>query len=110
MFASEIKAILKHPYVEPVIDENGVSELLFIGPGRTPGCGVFRDIFELRPGWCGTFTRKGLGIHPYFKLTDAPHEEDFEATAAHVKSLVFDAIERQLVSDVPIGTFLSGGP
>ncbi len=109
LFASEIKTILKHPYVEPILDEKGIAEILFIGPGRTPGCGVFRDIFELRPGWCGTFTRRGLSIHPYFKLEDHPHSEDMETTTSHVRDLVFDAIERQLVSDVPIGTFLSGG-
>ncbi len=109
LFASEIKTILKHPDVEPIIHSNGISELLFIGPGRTPGCGVFRDIFELRPGYCGTFSPKGICIHPYFKLSDKPHAEDFETTSLHVRKLVTDAIERQLVSDVPIGTFLSGG-
>ncbi len=109
LFASEIKTLLIHPDMQPVIDAGGISEVLFIGPGRTPGCGVFRDIFELQPGHCGSFSRNGLSIHPYWNVIDKPHEDDFETTAQNVRSLVVDAIKRQLVSDVPIGTFLSGG-
>ena len=109
VFASEIKTLLKHPQIRPVIDRQGIGELFFIGPGRTPGCGVFRDILELRPGCCGTYGKNGLSVHSYWSLTDHPHEDDLPRTLKTVRNLVVDAIERQLVSDVPIGTFLSGG-
>lgn len=109
IFGSELKTLLCHPAVRPVIDTTGIGELLFIGPGRTPGCGVFKDVFELKPGHCGTFSEKGLEIRQYFELRDRINTETTQQIIDHTRTLVTDAIERQLVSDVPIGTFLSGG-
>ncbi len=109
VFASELKALLYHPKIQPEIDYNGISELLFIGPGRTPGCGVFKDVFELKPGFYGKFSNMGFEQSQYFKLTDAKNEDSTEDIIEKVRFLVTDSIERQLISDVPIGTFLSGG-
>ena len=109
LFASEIKALLAHPDVEPVIDAHSIQELILIGPGRTPGYGVFRDIEEVPPAFCGYFSRSGFRLRQYWKLEDRPHEDTFAQTVETVRALVLDAIERQLVSDVPVGTFLSGG-
>ena len=109
LFASEIKTLLAYEKMQSVVDMQGVGELLFIGPGRTPGCGVFRDVFSLKPGYCGTFDRSGFHTRPYWELKDAEHHSDLAATTETVRTLVTDAIERQLVSDVPIGFFLSGG-
>ncbi len=109
VFGSEIKALLAHPDVPHEIDRQGVSELLFMGPGRTPGCGVFRTIRELKRGEYAIWDENGLHIQTYWQLKAQPHTENFTQTAEHVRYLVEDAITRQLVSDVPIGTFLSGG-
>ncbi len=109
IFASEIKGILQHPAVEPVIGKTGLSEIVFMGPGRTPGCGVFEGVEELRPGHFGYFTKEGLRVKQYWKYEDKPHEDNLQDTIQIVKSLIFDAVKRQMVSDVPIGTFLSGG-
>ena len=109
LFASEIKAILKYPDFRAAIDVTGAAELLLLGPGRTPGCGVFRGVMELEPGCCGYWDGKKLALRRYWKLTDGPHTESLEETAEHVRFLVTDAIRRQLVSDVPVGCFLSGG-
>lgn len=109
IFASEIKTILSYPTVKAKLDPQGAAELLLLGPGRTPGCGVLHGIDELEGG-CYAFFEKGkLSISRYWKLTDREHSESFADTAAHVRDLVLDAIRRQMVSDVPIGTFLSGG-
>lgn len=43
LFASEIKTILAHPSAQPVLTAEGAGEILLLGPGRTPGSGVFRD-------------------------------------------------------------------
>ena len=109
LFASELKGLLAHPLVEPLVDREGVLEVLLTGPGRTPGYGVFRDVYELRPGWRGWFDERGLRTERYWKLTAREHTDDLAATIDTVRYLVTDAIRRQLVSDVPIGTFLSGG-
>lgn len=110
LFASEIKALLAHPKVEAVIDADSLAEILLIGPGRTPGYGVFRGIEELPPATCGYYTEYGgLQLRQYWRMEDHPHTDSFEQTVQRVRDLVLDAIRRQLVSDVPVGTFLSGG-
>ena len=109
IFASEIKTILAHPAVKPQLDREGVYQLLLLGPGRIPGSGVFRGILELEPGWYGFFEDSKWHKKQYWKLKDRYHSESFEETAWQVRFLVTDAIKRQMVSDVPLGTFLSGG-
>lgn len=109
IFSSEIKGILAQSDAQPEIDAQGVMEIMLIGPGRTPGYGVFKGIDELKPAHCGFFDEDGLRIYRYWSLIDREHTENFAQTAEHVRYLVTDSIRRQLVSDVPIGTFLSGG-
>ena len=109
LFASEIKTILAYPGFPAVIGEEGVAEILLLGPGRTPGCGVFRDIREMEPGCCGYWEKGKLVLRRYWKLRDREHRDSFGETAEIVRYLVTDSIRRQMVSDVPIGTFLSGG-
>jgi len=109
VFGSEIKAILACPWVTPVLDREGASEILLLGPGRTPGSGIFRGIRELEPGCFGYLQSGKFGISRYWKLTDREHTHTFDETVESVRYLVQDAIQRQMVSDVPLGTFLSGG-
>lgn len=109
IFASEIKALLAHESVKAEIDENSLAEIIFIGPGRTPGCGVFKNINEVKPATCGTFSKDGLKFWKYWVLKDKENRDSFDETVEKVRYLVKDAITRQLVSDVPVGTFLSGG-
>lgn len=109
VFASEMKTLFKHPDISAKIDLNGIAELMLIGPGRTPGYGVFKDIFELKPGYCGFFDKSGLITKKYSELTAKKHTDSVELTIEKIKFLITDSVEKQLVSDVPIGTFLSGG-
>ena len=109
LFASEIKTILCYPTVKPKLDAAGAAQILLFGPGRMPGSGVFRGIQELEPGCCGWYAGGRLKLRRYWKLTDREHRDNFSDTAANVRALVLDAIKKQMVSDVPIGTFLSGG-
>ena len=109
LFASEIKALLASGVIPPEIDQNGVLEVMLIGPGRTPGCGVFRGVKELEPGWCGMYDRSGLRLRRYWRLVDRENRDTFPETVERVRQLVTDAVQRQLVSDVPVCTFLSGG-
>ena len=109
LFASEMKTILAYPTVEAHLDALGARQLLLLGPGRLPGSGVFRDILELEPGCCGWLENGKFQWIRYWKLTDRDHRDSFEETVESVQYLVTDAIRRQMISDVPIGTFLSGG-
>ena len=109
LFASEIKTILAHPKSRPVLTRDGAAQLLLLGPGRKPGSGVFHGISELEPGCCACFEAGKLHVERYWSLKDREHGESFSETVEHTRFLVLDAIKRQMVSDVPIGTFLSGG-
>jgi len=109
IFASEIKGLLAHDSIKPIINEDSIAELMFIGPGRTPGCGIFKGINEVKPACCGYFTKDGIRIKKYWTLKDREHRDNFEQTVETVRYLVNDSITRQLVSDVEVGTFLSGG-
>ena len=109
IFASELKAIFKYPNFEKIIDSQGISELFGIGPSHTPGFTVYKNIFEIKPAHFAVYNKSGLYIEQYWKLKSKRHLEDFEETSAHLEELLKDSISRQLVSDMPICTFLSGG-
>ncbi len=109
LFASEIKTILAYPTVRCELDSQGAAQLILLGPGRLPGSGVLRGIREVEPGYCGYYQDGRLLLRQYWKLRDREHRESFEETVECVRYLVTDAIRRQMVSDVPVGTFLSGG-
>ena len=109
LFASEMKTILTYPGVRAELDADGAGQLLLLGPGRIPGSGVIYGMQELEPGCCAVYEQGRLHTHRYWKLRDREHTDSFEETAEKVRALVVDAIRRQMVSDVPIGTFLSGG-
>ena len=109
IFASEMKTILACPGVRARLDREGAAQLLLLGPGRLPGSGVFQGIRELEPGQYGCYEAGKLKLSQYWKLRDREHTDSFGETCERVRFLVTDAIRRQLVSDVPIGTFLSGG-
>jgi asparagine synthase (glutamine-hydrolysing) len=107
LFGSELKALLAHPLVKAEIDMNGLAEIFSFR--RAPGSGVFRDVFELRPGHRAIFTREGLKVERYWGLKSAPHQDDLDTTAEKVRSLLIDDVRRQLYADVPVVTMLSGG-
>ncbi len=109
LFASELKALLAHPEVEPVVDAEGLAEVLALGPARTPGHGVFRGVRELKPGHCLVCDHQGTRTSRYWALESHPHEDDAATTADRIRDLLRDAVERQLVSDVPVCALLSGG-
>lgn len=109
IFGSELKNILAYPTVKAEIDVEGIAQILLLGPGRAPGSGVFCGIEELEPGCCGCYSGGRWVDRRYWRFQDREHRETFGETAEKVRYLVKDAICRQMVSDVPVGTFLSGG-
>ncbi|MDN4073747.1 asparagine synthase (glutamine-hydrolyzing) [Fictibacillus terranigra] len=109
LFGSELKAILAHPEIKAELEREGLQEVLGLGPSRTPGHGVFKGISELRPGHALTFDRNGKTLWRYWNVKSECHSHTLDETVANVRGLVVDAVQRQLVADVPVCTFLSGG-
>lgn len=109
LFASEMKTILAYPTMKARLDQEGAMQVMLLGPGRLPGSGVFRDIREVEPGCAGYYQEGRLNLYRYWKLWDREHRDTLPETIEKVRFLVRDAIQRQMVSDVPVGTFLSGG-
>lgn len=109
VFSSEIKGLFTYPGVAPVIDRDGLCEIFALGPAKSYGRGVFRGIQEVLPGEYLCFGREGLKTSVYWKLESLPHEAGFEETVAYTSWLLEDSIKKQMLSDIPISTFLSGG-
>ncbi len=109
LFGSEIKAILAHPGSEATLSADGVMQLLGLGPARTLSGAVYDGICELPPASMMTVNREGERVFEYWTLKAQEHTDSYEETKEKVRTLFTDAVRRQLVSDVPLCTFLSGG-
>ena len=109
IFASELKGLFEYPGVEKILDEQGISELFGIGPAHTPGTTVFKNIYEVKPAHFGVFNISGLHLKRYWKLESKEHTDSLGKTCDKLKFLLNDSITKQLVSDMPLCTFLSGG-
>lgn len=108
-FGSTIDTVLCHPEIEPALDEDGLRTLLLLGPARPPESGVFRQIKSLLPGHFAVLTPENFTDHTYWKLEAHEHADDLPTTIERTHTLICDAARRQLVSDVPLACFLSGG-
>lgn len=108
-FGSTIDTVLCHPEIEPALDEDGLRTLLLLGPARPPESGVFRQIKSLLPGHFAVLTPENFTNHVYWQLEAHEHEDDLPTTIERTHTLICDAARRQLVSDVPLACFLSGG-
>ena len=109
LFASQVCALLSWPGVRAELDEEGLNEVFSIGPARTPGKAVFRNIREVLPGHFLALTPGGQREIPYWELESRPHEDSCEETVEKTGFLIRDAVRRQLAAEVPVCTFLSGG-
>ena len=108
-FGSTIDTVLCHPEIEPALDEDGLRTLLLLGPARPPESGVFRQIKSLLPGHFAVLTPESFTDHTYWRLEAHEHEDDLPTTIERTHTLICDAAHRQLVSDVSLACFLSGG-
>jgi len=107
LFGSEPKAILANGLAERVVDADGLRRALsFVA---NPHNAVFRGMREVPPGHVVRVTRDGVQQLTYWQLTDSGHTDDVPTTVLHVCELLEDTTQRQLISDVPLCTLLSGG-
>jgi asparagine synthase (glutamine-hydrolysing) len=109
LFASEIKALFTTGEVQPRLNVDDALELFmfhFVAGERT----AFAGVSELLPGHLLTCRDGRITTRPYWDIVaDARVPNGHHADAARVVRLLEDAVERQLMSDVPVGIMCSGG-
>ena len=109
VFSSEIKGLFAYPGVKPILDRDGLCEIFALGPAKSYGRGVFQGVREVLPGEYLCYSREGIQSVIYWKLESHLHEDSFDETVAHTAWLVEDSVKKQMLSDIPVSTFLSGG-
>lgn len=109
IFASEPKGIFAIGSIKPVIDLNSLNQVFSLGPARTPGSGVYRGMEEVKPAHFLLVGPEGIRQECYYALKSHAHEDSYEATIEKTAYLLKDAVLRQMKTQVPICTFLSGG-
>jgi len=107
IFGSELKAILAHPLVEAAVDAEGLCEILTYS--GTPTQAFFRGVHRLRAGHLMRVRAQGSNIQCYWKVTAAPHTDDFDTTVTTIRELLAQSVARNLDADVPVCVLLSGG-
>jgi asparagine synthase (glutamine-hydrolysing) len=107
LFGSEPKAILAHPSVHARVNRDGLREMLVLA--KNPERTVYAGMYEVRPGQVVRVCRGGLTKRRYWMLTARQHEDDLDRTVGTVRELLEDIVQRQIVSDVPLCSLLSGG-
>lgn len=109
VFGSEIKAILASGRVQPEIHWQALHEYLYYGNALGAHT-LFKGVRRLLPGHHLTFSRSGYTTAAYWSLESVPPVRDsLEIAAGRVRELLSEAVAAHLVSDVPVGVFLSGG-
>jgi len=109
IFASEIKAMLAHEKISSDVNADGLCEIFALSPARSEDKTAFKDIKSLRPAQCMMFSCVGTYISKYWQFKSKPHTDSALQTAEKLKFLIEDSVNKQMVADVPVCTFLSGG-
>jgi asparagine synthase (glutamine-hydrolysing) len=109
-FASEIKSLLLVPELRPEIDPAALSEFLSFLYVPNPGT-MFKNVLKLQPGSLLAWQDGRIAHDRYWDSSERiPRRSGSEQELAEeCRSVLKDAVRRQLVSDVPVGFFLSGG-
>jgi asparagine synthase (glutamine-hydrolysing) len=114
-FASEIKALFEHPDISPALEESALPEYLAFGHVNSEGT-MFRGIRKLMPGHWLTLDIGGgapkLDVRQYWDVPappDRPERRDDRSWIEECRERLEETVRMRLMSDVPLGMFLSGG-
>ncbi len=112
-FASEIKALLRHPDIPAEVDTEAIPAFFLYGYASSPTT-LYRGIRQVPPGHVLTATSDGrVRLNEYWDVpVGLAHERTpwtEQLAISEVRRLLTDAVERRLIADVPLGAFLSGG-
>ncbi len=109
IFASTVNALAAYKGFKLEVDLNSYKELFGLFPSRTEGFGVFKDVKEVKYGGFLVFSKMGIYEDKYWNLKAYENEFTYDEAVLKTKQIVTDSVISQVVSDVPISTFLSGG-
>jgi len=111
-FGSELKALREYRHWQPEIDHAAMAEYFQYGYISAPRS-IYRQVFKLPPGhWLESTSSDGLIVKPYWSILDSlatPLTGNEDQLTEQLEALMVDAFRLRMVSDVPVGVFLSGG-
>lgn len=109
-FSSEIKALLQLPWVRAELDEEALYHFLTFSKVMPPRT-MFKGIYKVRPGHTMTVNRQGImSCKPFWEVTYTSYDDwSREELEARLLSELRRSVRYRMISDVPVGAFLSGG-
>ncbi|HCB63509.1 MAG: asparagine synthase (glutamine-hydrolyzing) [Bacteroidetes bacterium GWF2_43_63] len=107
VFASEMKAILKYP-IRRTLDEQSVYEYFRLTYIPEPDS-IFQEVKKLEAAHYAVITKDKTEIHSYYSIGNDAFKGNYQDACEQLRDLLSDSVRTRLISDVPIGTFLSGG-
>ncbi len=113
IFASEIKALLKHPLTPREVNIRTLDQIIAF-PGPTSPGTMFKHIHSMKPGFCATVCERDVQHRQYWDLSyplesDIENEKDELFYIQQLDDLLEQSVRRRLQADVPVGFYLSGG-
>jgi asparagine synthase (glutamine-hydrolysing) len=108
VFGSEIKSILKCPDVRRTLDPDALNQYLTFEYVPSPAS-IFREVRKLEPGHWLSLQDGVIRLSRYWTFVPEPSAWTEAAASERLRELLRDSVRMQLVSDVPLGAFLSGG-
>ncbi|MFH1850644.1 MAG: asparagine synthase (glutamine-hydrolyzing) [archaeon] len=108
IFASEQKALLQYPGYIPALNLDAMNNLLEYRYNNSDQT-LFNGIRKLPPGHYMTISQKGLRINQYWDAIIRPKTADKKEACAKLLKLIEDSVRYRMISDVPLGAYLSGG-
>ncbi len=108
LFASEIKAFMDHPKFKKELNEKVLPLYLSFNYSPTEET-FFKDVKKLEPGRFFKYSDGVLQINRYFKITFDETERPYKKTVNEIDKVIKDSVNKHLISDVEVGSFLSSG-
>ncbi|MDZ7260648.1 MAG: asparagine synthase (glutamine-hydrolyzing) [candidate division KSB1 bacterium] len=108
VFGSELKSILQMPDIPRRVDPRALDNFLTFEYIPAP-LSIFKDVKKLSPGHSLTLKDGQISLRRYWELICQENGADIEVICENLRELLTDAVKIRLISDVPLGAFLSGG-
>lgn len=115
VFGSELKPIMKYPRFDKKIQREMIGRFLCNKYIEAP-FSIFENTYKMIPGTFLIYQDGNVSINTFWdiieqkeKLSDLDVTSSFDDSAERLDSIIYEAVKRRLIADVPVGTFLSGG-